>query len=188
MSHDHEDFERAYWGNCVNTWDEEQKHWVYAEAMGLTRQHWHIPLANLRVVDIGGGPVSMMLKCRGLRSGLVVDPLPYPAWTRQRYQAHGIDVLQMRAEQFGRTDFDEAWIYNCLQHTEDPALCIQNALRAAPVLRIFEWIDIPPHPGHPHELTADRLRQWIGTDQGRVQEYAHSGCYGRAFSGVFQRT
>jgi hypothetical protein len=181
------DFEQQYWGTCVNTFDEEQKHYVYAELMELPRQHYSFVLPNISVVDLGGGPVSMMLKCQGLRSGLVVDPIEYPVWTQQRYREHRIDVLTMPAEDFGRTGFDEAWIYNCLQHTEDPERIIHNALRAAPVLRIFEWIDIPPHDGHPHELTAENLRAWIGQQSGSVYEYQRQGCYGRAFGGVFRR-
>lgn len=184
---DHQDFEAEYWGNCVNTFDEEQKHYVYADIMGLTRHRYSFVLPNISVVDLGGGPVSMLLKCQGLRSGMVVDPLPYPVWTQHRYRTHNIDVLTMQAERFGRTGFDEAWIYNCLQHTDDPERIIHNALRAAPVLRLFEWIDIPPHPGHPHELTASNLRAWIGTDQGQVRELSGQGCYGRAFGGVFGR-
>lgn len=180
-----QEFEAQYWGNCANTFDEEQKHYVYARAMGLVRQHYHFELPGLRVVDIGGGPVSMMLKCRGLEHGLVVDPLCYPAWCEARYRAHHIDVLAMPGELFGRQGFDEAWIYNCLQHVEDPERVIHNARRAAPVLRIFEWVDIPPHPGHPHLLTAALLRQWIGDAGGVVRDYAESGCYGRAFSGCF---
>jgi hypothetical protein len=184
---DHDDFEADYWGTCVNTFDEEQKHYVYADLMELPRQHYSFVLPQVRVVDIGGGPVSMLLKCHGLISGLVVDPLEYAVWTQQRYRMHNIDVLAMPGETFGRTGFDEAWIYNCLQHTQDPERIIQNALQAAPVLRLFEWIDIPPHPGHPHELTADNLRSWIGTTGGNVREYNSQGCYGRAFGGVFRR-
>jgi hypothetical protein len=88
-------------------------------------------------------------------------------------------------EELKETGWDEVWIYNVLQHTVDPRLIIENAKRAAPVLRLFEWIDLPPHDGHPHMLTAPALRDWIGTESGAVTELAESGCFGRAFSGVF---
>jgi hypothetical protein len=29
------EFEKAYWGDCCNTFDEEGKHFVYAKLMGI---------------------------------------------------------------------------------------------------------------------------------------------------------
>ena len=81
--------------------------------------------------------------------------------------------------------YDEVWIYNCMQHAIDPGAIISNAKRAAPVLRIFEWIDIPAHEGHPHELTEESLNSWIGK-KGSVIQLNQSGCYGKAYYGVFE--
>jgi hypothetical protein len=182
--------EAAYWGDCANTFDEDQKHWVYARLMGIRQEHWSLIHPGGLVIDIGGGPASMLLKCRRINGeilGHVWDPLPYPTWTRARYQAHGIAVARHRGEELTISDaWDEAWIYNCLQHTDDPALVVRNALRAAPVLRIAEWIDIPPHDGHPHMLTAALLQQWTGAE-GQITELAESGCYGRMWSVVVHR-
>lgn len=189
---DHLQWEAAYWGDCANTYDEEQKHWVYARLMGLQQQHWSLVHPGGEVLDIGGGPVSMLLKCpnpEGRLLGTVVDPLSYPAWTRARYGIHGIEVLQLRGEDLDALAPDcyaEAWIYNCLQHTDDPQRIIRHALRLAPVLRIAEWIDIPPHDGHPQMLTAAVLEQWTGA-RGRSTRLAESGCYGLMWSAVIQR-
>src|ERR1035441_8915336 len=58
-----------WWGNCVNTFGEETKQLVYARLMGL--QIWddgnspfNIMTGARTVLDIGGGPVSMLLKFR----------------------------------------------------------------------------------------------------------------------------
>lgn len=186
--HSAQEFEATYWGDCANTFDEEQKHWVYARFMGLRQEHFSIAHLGGPVLDIGGGPCSMLLKVqrRGQVSiGTVVDPLRYPEWTRQRYTAHGVEVIVAGGEQLPltATRYSEAWIYNCLQHVEDPALIIQNALKAAPVLRLCEWVDIPPHDGHPHMLTAAALDRWTG-GRGAVVDVAESGCYGRLYSVV----
>ena len=56
MSHDHHDdyeFEKDYWGNCANTFDEDQKHYVYARFMGLTRSHYSFPVNGSSIIDIG---------------------------------------------------------------------------------------------------------------------------------------
>lgn len=197
MDHDHQAFEAAYWGDCCNTFDEEQKHWVYARLMGLEQRHWSLVHPGGRILDIGGGPVSMLLKCDNpdrQTLGTVVDPLSFPDWTVGRYRTHGIDVLCARGEDldnFPQFIYSEAWIYNCLQHTDDPAGIIRHALRIAPVLRLGEWVDIPPHPGHPQMLTAANLDRWIsvhGSGDSKVTELAESGCFGRFYSCVARRS
>ncbi len=220
---DDRDFERNFWGNCINTFDEEQKHYVYAREMGLAREGYsfRLPEGVSTVMDIGGGPVSMLLKCTPMkrisgepyRPHVIIDPLweGYPDWVHARYSSVGITGYGIGGEHvFGAGEldklaelmrsssdgvifktFDEAWIYNVLQHTEDPALIVQNALKLCRTLRIFEWIDIPAHEGHPHQLSADNLRFWLGAavtplNDGRVLNLAESGCYGRAFTGIFE--
>ncbi len=80
--------------------------------------------------------------------------------------------------------FEEVWIYNVLQHVIDPIKVIENAKRLAPVLRIFEWIDLPAYEGHPHALTKEGLESWIG-QPGATVNLNTRGCGGRAFHGVF---
>ena len=189
MSHDHHDdyeFEKDYWGDCCNTFDEDQKHYVYARLMGLHQSHYSFVLPHISVLDIGGGPSSMLLKCKGLVSGTVVDPIDYPEWTKDRYKSKWINPVVDIGEniQCVKDTFDEVWIYNCMQHAVDPQKIIRNARRAAPVLRLFEWIDIPAHDGHPHELTEASLNEWIG-GTGSVTHLSESGCYGKAYYGVF---
>ena len=183
---DHADFEAHYWGDCTNTINEDIKHYVYARSMGIRGSAWTFDAPAARIIDIGGGPTSMLLKCQGLAQGLVVDPLPYPAWTRDRYATRNIQVQQAPGEHLAETGWDEVWIYNVLQHTEDPELIIALAQRAAPRLRIFEWIDIPAHPGHPWMLTATLLESWTG-QAGVIEEHTgQNECYGRSWSAVVQ--
>jgi len=80
-------FESEYWGDCCNTYDEDQKHYVYAQYMGLDRQGYSFNVHGKSIIDIGGGPTSMLLKTTNLKKGLVVDPLLYPEWTYARYAA-----------------------------------------------------------------------------------------------------
>ena len=187
MEHHHEDyeFEKEYWGNCCNTFDEDQKHYVYGKLMGLKQSHYSFMLPNISVLDIGRGPSSMLLKCQGLKEGKVVDPIEYPQWTKDRYAMMNIIVDVKTGEEVTDLHYDEVWIYNCMQHAIDPGAIISNAKRAAPVLRIFEWIDIPAHEGHPHELTEESLNSWIGK-KGSVIQLNQSGCYGKAYYGVFE--
>ena len=193
---DHEAFEKDFWGSCRNTFSEESKHSVYARLMGLSwigsgdrldGFGWNV--IGKRVLDMGGGPVSMLLKTVGLVEGAVVDPLKFPPWVYERYKASNIHGYVKSAEDAdtlwtGTKVFDEVWIYNVLQHVHDPAKIIANAKRLAPVLRIFEWIDMPVYPGHPHSLTKESLEGWIGKP-GSTAHLNESGCFGRCFYGTF---
>ena len=192
---DHEAFEKDFWGSCRNTFSEESKQSVYARLMGLSWVGsgarldgfgWNA--AGKRIMDMGGGPVSMFLKTVGLSQGAVMDPLEYPIWIYDRYKAQNIRSYRTPAEDADTlceaNSFDEVWIYNVLQHVHDPAKIIANAKRLAPVLRIFEWIDMPAHPGHPHCLTKESLEGWIGAP-GNTAHLNESGCFGRCFYGTF---
>ena len=182
--HDDYEFEKNYWGNCCNTFDEDQKHYVYGKLMGLERVHYSFDVYGASILDIGGGPSSMLLKTINLKSGKVVDPIEYPKWTVDRYAIKNIEVQIAAGEDINEEGWDEVWIYNCLQHAIDPEKIISLAKKSAKILRFFEWIDVPAHDGHPHELTEANLNSWIGR-KGFVTQLAEQGCYGKAYYGSF---
>lgn len=185
-----QEYERAWWGDCANTFTEEIKQLSYGYKMGLTAYtnagKW--PCYNLEgrdVLDIGGGPTSMLLKCenRGPYC-MVADPCDYPEWIKERYKECGINYIQIPGEESILGSWDEVWIYNVLQHVKDPELIIKNAQYEAPIIRIFEWIDLSPHEGHPHELKEEELNKWLG-GMGTVEWLDENNCYGKAYYGVF---
>lgn len=180
-------FEASYWGNCCNTFDEDQKQYVYAKFMGLNNERWSFNVKGISILDIGGGPSSMLLKCFNLKRGKVIDPIAYPPWTKLRYQCMNIDVEVKFGEDVVESGWDEVWIYNCLQHCKDPKKIIHNALNAANILRIFEWINIEQYKGHPTQLTKEYLDECIGIQGSGTVYLNESGCVGRAYYGVFKK-
>lgn len=189
-----QDFEAAWWGTAANTFGEEAKQITYAHRMGLEvvqdgTGRWPVyDLAGKSVLDLGGGPVSMLLKTRNGALLTVVDPCPYPTWVKRRYEHAGIAQHEQPAETFETNDeYDECWTYNCLQHVLDPEAVIETARKHAKVLRIFEWIETETNVGHPHTLHADDLRDWIGgTGEGQIENVNENGAVGLAYYGVFQ--
>jgi 2-polyprenyl-3-methyl-5-hydroxy-6-metoxy-1,4-benzoquinol methylase len=186
-----QDFERRWWGTAQNTYGEETKQLVYARYMQLTAMDLggpgpEIDLAGYCVIDIGAGPCSLLLKCRNGQNLIVVDPCPYPQWVAERYLEAGISYLPVKAEDFlpSAPKVDEVWIYNVLQHVEDPGAVVRGARASAKTVRMFEWLDLPPHPGHPHELRKTDLEEWLGAygNSGHLNE---GGAVGHAFWGVF---
>ena len=71
--------------------------------MGL-RPNWscaHPPefdLMDRSVVDIGGGPASLLLKCMNKGRAVVADPSVFPDWVTARYEACGIEYWRMEGE------------------------------------------------------------------------------------------
>lgn len=186
-----QEHERKWWSLCTNTFGEEVKQLLYAEKMGLEiyddgNSPFNIRADGKKILDIGGGPVSMLLKCDRVR-GTVVDPCDYPAWVKDRYIVAGIEYIKQPAENsdiyLGR-EYDEAWIYNCLQHTVDPEKIIANAKKVAKTIRIFEWIDHPVNAMHPQMLTEEKLNEWLG-GSGKTEILNTRDLQGKCFYGVF---
>lgn len=190
--------ERNWWGDCANTFHEEEKQFVYARLMGLEFERdehspYNIFKHGMQILDIGGGPSSLLLKTKGLSEGIVYDPCRYPDWVSDRYYAHGVALVQDTGESMNSTwHCDEIWMYNCLQHAMQPDVIIQNGINAlAPggVFRVFEWINTETNEAHPHSLTAEFLDEQFSSDgehrRGHVVHLAESGCYGDSYSGAF---
>ena len=185
-------WESAWWGNCLNTLGEEFKQVVYCKKMGLPdfEDNGHPFTHKLdaeTVLDIGGGPSSILLKCTGYKKGTVIDPCHYPNWVHVRYKEAGIEYLVQKAEDLDITKkYDLVLIYNVLQHTEDPEKIIKNALLISKEIRIFEWIDIPISPGHIHMLTENILDSWLG-GVGKTEKLdGTGGCIGMSYFGIFK--
>lgn len=184
-----QEWERAWHGTCANTFGEEAKQLTYAHLMGLVNipvdGKWPVyDLNQYSVIDLGGGPASMLLKTVNGSTRTVVDPCPYPGWVNERYAHAGIDYHMAEAETFGGAKHSECWIYNVLQHVLDPEQVIESARRNAHVLRIFEWLETPVVDGHPHTLHAHELNAWIG-GVGHIGHVDENGATGLAYWGVF---
>jgi glycosyltransferase involved in cell wall biosynthesis len=175
---DENQWEHEWWGDCFNTMYEESKQNQYMELMGL-QEYWEEttgspgPVYNLQgksVLDVGGGPVSTLLRFKNKGYCAVIDPCEYPNWCHVRYDEAGIDFINKPAEEMVFAEektFDEAWFYNCLQHVMDPDKIIENCKKYAKKIRFFEWLEMGVTPGHPHNLTEAWLRKHFG-DCGRV--------------------
>ena len=197
--------EAEYWGNCLGmrAWGEFVKQEMYAREMGLWEAYGNgtgeLVMGQRSVLDVGGGPVSMTLRCLNARYPTVVDPCDWPASVERRYRNYGIHFVRAPGEELDQqhlalTRYDEVWLYNVLQHFQDPAKVIASAIaRVAPktgVLRIFEWPNIPADACHPHILTPEGILNWLHGCQivkvglPHLKEYWSDAV---AFTGIFSR-
>lgn len=179
--------EKKWRGNCANLAKEELKQFEYAECMRLPLSmksfanggYGQIDMGGKSVLDVGGGPTSLLLRCKNVR-GKIVDPLPMPTWVKARYAECGIELSETKAEEMQESGFDEVWLYNVLQHVENPAKVVERVKRAGRVVRVFEWINIPADPLHPHSFTEASMTQLFGT-QGRIETMDSGVGRGKAY-------
>jgi 2-polyprenyl-3-methyl-5-hydroxy-6-metoxy-1,4-benzoquinol methylase len=169
-----QEWERRWHGTCQNKVAGEYHQVTFiAPRMGLRSRFQHdrheFDMKGKTILDIGGGAASLLLQCVNLRYGKVVDPLQFPDWVYARYECADIDWEIKKGEDITETGYDEAWIYNCLQHVEDPHKVILAARRAARLIRIYEYINIGVCDGHIHNLTEAQLNQWLG-GEGKTEE------------------
>lgn len=185
---DDQKWESGWWGSCANTYGEEQKQLLYASRMGLSTFHDTKSPYNLsisgKILDIGGGPVSLLLKSPNA-TGKVVDPCGYPQWVHDRYKLAGIEYQQIAGEDIDESEYDEVWIYNVLQHTKDPKKIIDNAKNAGKIIRLFEWVNTRITKGHPHSFTASQLDEWLGGNGKTEVLNGQANCFGECYYGIF---
>jgi 2-polyprenyl-3-methyl-5-hydroxy-6-metoxy-1,4-benzoquinol methylase len=182
-------WEQEWWGDCVNSLNEELKQLTYAQKMGLVRSPsaktpYRFDLGGLSVLDIGGGPVSLLLKCINFSRAKVVDPLRQPEWVLERYKLKGVEYEQKKGEKIAEEGWDEVWTYNTLQHCENPKVIIENGKKAGNLIRIFEWLDVPIVDGHINNLTESNLNEWL-EGIGKVEQLNNPPAMGKAYFGIF---
>jgi len=158
-----QEWEKNWQGNCVNRLYGQLNHIKnFAPKMGLKPSStYKIDMRGKSVLDIGGGSASILLQCDNVK-GKVIDPLTYPDWVYARYECAGIKWEIKKGEDINEVGYDEIWIYNCLQHTENPKKIIDNARKAGKIIRMYEYINIPICAGHIHTLKENKLNQWLG--------------------------
>lgn len=182
----HNDWEKRWWYGFQNTFDEQGKQEQYVPFLRLDQyaeQRKFFNMKKLSVLDIGGGPVSLLLRCWNCSKATVIDPCKYPQWVIDRYEAANINFLNIMAEQY-KPDmkYDEVWIYNVLQHVMDPLKVIKVARKAGKKIRVFEALEIGEYKGHPHNLTKPMLDSAFGKE-GLVENGKFKG---PVYYGVFR--
>lgn len=189
----HQAYEKEGWGDCKegHVVSEDKKQPVYARLMGL-----ELPFdaGGKSILDVGGGPISMLLKTKNFSKATVVDPCDYPLDVIRGYKNKDIEFVNEMAEEFlSKEKYDEVWCYNVLQHTHDPVKILENMKKNSKgIIRIFEWVYAPPTIGHPQFITREMIEnifnkdgwKWVAFDENYLNE---DGCVGRAVFGVAKK-
>ena len=149
-----QEWERAWWLNNPSLHPEEQQKNTLISKLLLINGP---DLEGKSIIDIGCGPFSLLLNVKQHTEKpaqrVALDPNNYGELD-SKYALAGIERSYVKGEDISHhLNFDEAWIYNVLQHVEDPIRVLNNAVNIAKRVRIFEWINVPPYTGHLHQLS-----------------------------------
>lgn len=186
----HQIYEKEGWGKCEedDVMGEERKQPVYARLMGL-----NIPYnaQGKSILDVGGGPISILLKTKNFSQATVVDPCNYPESIINRYKEKNIKFVNEMAENYMSPEkFDEVWCYNVLQHTFNPDKVLENMKKNSKgIIRIFDWVYEPVSIGHPQFITREMIENAFNTDGWEWESFKEEklnegGCGGRAVFGI----
>lgn len=165
-----QELEAGYWSNANVYIDELEKQKTYAHLMNLPTGGVEAACAfeGKRILDVGGGPISMTLMYPTIRERVVVDPMPIPEWAHRMVSSRKLQI-QWKVEQAevfleslvkNPNQYDEVWMYNCAQHVEVAQDVISGLSYAAPVVRVFEWLYMPEDPMHLHMLDSDMFGEY----------------------------
>lgn len=173
-------WEKSFWGDYPQLDSEEvTKQNVYAKLMGIKLPH---DAQQKSIIDFGCGPVGMLLRTSNFSKAVGVEPLYFSDNVYDRYSRNNVKILQIPMEDYTSNEvYDEAWMYNLIEHVIDPIACLKVMKTAAKTLRLFEWIDLPPRQGHPHTITEKMIVENLDLSEGQweIVNLAESGCYGK---------
>jgi len=120
-------------------------------------------LGGKTIVDIAGGPNSLLLRCKNYKKAYIVDPGDFPDYITDRYRDRGIEIAKMPAEEFVYPEgVDEVWMYNALAHVYDPFKILLEAKSHSKTLRIMEGIHCGTNIQHPQDLTQEGFEKTLG--------------------------
>lgn len=181
--------ERSWHMLPANRAAEGRKRQHYARQMGIEAEQ----IRGKKVLDVECGPESLLLSFPEV-VGTGLDPIAFGGDDEARYSEAGITRLVMPAEELPIPDekYDEAWVYNCLQHVRSPEEVLGRLKESACVVRLWEWCNIPADQMHLHVLTADRLRSamqgWqLVTETAGTWNDTRDSMHGDFYSAVYQR-
>jgi 2-polyprenyl-3-methyl-5-hydroxy-6-metoxy-1,4-benzoquinol methylase len=206
MSHNHtweeaQQEELAFWNSPGADFGEQLKQLTYAKYVKLDFIHdgnspYVIDKTGLDIMDVGGGPVSLLLKTTA-NFKIVVDPCKFPQWVEDRYKANNIRFSNKSGEWLAGISkkdlYDEVWLYNVLQHTQDPNKIffgVHRLLKQGGTFRFLDWIDTPTNVAHPISLDYQKLAEWLAKyyDQPLLQTNINeNGAVGTIAYGVFYK-
>lgn len=160
----------------------------YRIAYGHNFRHLGLIMGGVaeNVIEVGCADFPALRYMSPLINCFIVDPMPSVELVRFVNTHKGVNLISHPFESMKGTerlkDF-EIWMFNVLQHVQDPEAFIALA-KTAKTVRYFEPIDTGTAPYHPHSFSKMDFERWFpGVNNfynEKGNECFHDGpcCYG----------
>lgn len=114
------------------------------------------------VVEIGPGRIAGLLFCKNYGNSYVLEPTEYDGIAHLYAHKPNLTRIGRRAEDWVFPNVDEVWLFNVLQHVQDPDILIAKCKEASKVIRFFEPVDLPTNLEHPFTFSVEDFRRYFG--------------------------
>lgn len=122
------------------------------------------------VVEVG--PAFHPALCYNeVKNKIVVEPMfdSFPDTVKNYYYQNRIAVIRKQFEEIEEKDIEmlasnsrEVWLFNVLQHVQDPDLIVNKCKEYFTVIKFFEPINTPIDTCHPHTFDLEWFKQHFG--------------------------
>lgn len=118
-------------------------------------------LKGKSIIEIGPGRISSLLFCENRGKSYIIEPTVYEG-IDHLYQDPELILVRERAEDFHFPLVDEVWMFNLLQHVQDPDFLISKCKKNSKIIRFFEPVDLPTDNEHPFSFSRDDFYSYFG--------------------------
>jgi hypothetical protein len=115
------------------------------------------------IIEVGCGAFPAVSFCDNVKP-TIVEPLRFPQLAKyaEESDAEWIGFPLEDINTYSFWEFDELWMFNCIQHVRDPELFIEKCKELATTIRFFEPVDYPTCVYHPHTFNQADFERWFG--------------------------
>lgn len=118
-------------------------------------------LKGKSVIEIGPGRIAALLFCTDWGKAYIFEPTHYEG-VSHLYDREDMELCNHTIEESKLPMVDEVWLFNVLQHVQDPDLLISKCKASAKVIRFFEPVDLPVNNEHPFTFSVEDFRGYFG--------------------------
>jgi len=131
-------------------------------------------LKGKSVIEIGPGRISGLLFCQNYSKSYIIEPTEYEG-INHLYEDLNLEIIKKTVEEIELPKVDEIWIFNVMQHVQDPDFLIEKCKKSSSVIKFFEPIDLPINNEHPFSFSKEDFIEYFGEC---VLDYTPSGILG----------
>lgn len=118
-------------------------------------------LEGKSICEIGPARIPALNSCINFSKSYIIEPTVYQE-TVDLMKDKEVEFIHDKAETCDFPEVDEVWLFNVLQHVQDPDLIVERLKQKSKVIRFFEPIVDWVNDEHPHAFTFEDYVQYFG--------------------------